>query len=50
VLIVDYYDSSQVIGERMKLRAMWIKEDSKSGPKRPNIGKTAAQNEASKHA
>ena len=29
---------------------MWIKEDSQWGPKWPNIGKTAAQNEAPKHA
>jgi len=29
----DLSESSQVIGERMKLRAMWIKETCKGGPK-----------------
>ena len=33
VLIADSCELSQVIGERMKLRAMWIKEDNKGGPK-----------------
>ena len=33
VLIADLSESSQIIGERMKFRAMWIKENSKGGPK-----------------
>jgi len=33
VLIADLSESSQVIGERMKLRAMWIKETCKGGLK-----------------
>jgi len=39
VLIADSCELSQAIGERMKLRAVWIKEDSKGDPKLPNIGK-----------
>jgi len=50
VLLVELYDSIQVIGERVTLRAMWIKEDSKGGPKWPNIGKIRGPNRSTKRA
>ena len=41
---------SQVIGERVKLRAMWIKEDRKGSSKWPNIGKFHDPNQSTKRA
>jgi len=38
------------MGERVKLRAMWIKEDSKGSPKWPNIGKFRGPNRSTKEA
>jgi len=50
VLLAELYDSSQVIGERVTLRAMWIKEDSKGGPKWPNKGTIRSPNRSIKRA
>jgi len=44
VLIADSYEISQVIGERVKLRAMWIREDSQGSSKWLNIGKFRGPN------
>ena len=48
VLIADSRELSQVIAERMKLRAMWIKEDCKGDPKLPEIGKSCGPNRSTK--
>jgi len=50
VLIADSCEISQVIGERVKLRAMWIKEDSKGSSKWSNIGKFRGPNKITKRA
>jgi len=50
VLIADLYVMSQVIEERMKLRAMRIKATCKGGPKWPNIGKICGPSWSNKGA
>jgi len=50
VLIADSCEISEVMGERVKLRAMWITEDSKGSSKWPNIGKFRGPNRSTKEA